>query len=299
MKLNIFLSSVAAACLVLPASALADPPSDQGQGAARKEQAQQKGRGAEKGKGAEKGAAAEGRKQGGGAPGQAAKRQEQPRIVAGPQAQPGADRGRQLQAQAAAPVPQRVERAPQRVQRAPEAPSIPRAAPTAPSIQREPGVRAGQQRNPPGVRAGQQQYQTPPVARQQPYQNQPVARQAPPPLGDWRAPAHGPERDRAGQQWRQQHQSWDQYAAWRQGGSDWWRNDSSFRLFNGLRIGFFFVPERGYIALPRQYRERHWQAGDYLPAWFRAYTVRNYARYGLPRPPRGCVWIWLNGDVAL
>jgi Ni/Co efflux regulator RcnB len=151
-----------------------------------------------------------------------------------------------------------------------------------------PGVRAGQRQNPPGVRAGQQQYQNPPVARQA----------APPPLGDWRAPARGPERDRAGQQWRQQHQSWDQYAAWRRS-SDWWRSDSSFRLFTGLRVGFFFVPERGYISLPRQYRDHHWREGEYLPRWFRTYAVSHYERYGLPRPPRGCVWIWLNGDVAL
>jgi Ni/Co efflux regulator RcnB len=57
--------------------------------------------------------------------------------------------------------------------------------------------------------------------------------------------------------------------------------------------------DRGYIALPRQYRNRIWRPGDYLPPWFRAYAVRDPWRYGLPRPPRGCVWIWLNGDVAL
>jgi Ni/Co efflux regulator RcnB len=41
----------------------------------------------------------------------------------------------------------------------------------------------------------------------------------------------------------------------------------------------------GYIALLHQYRSRHWQAGEYLPAWFRRYVVRDYLRYGLPRPP--------------
>jgi len=276
MKLHLFLSTVAAACWVLPASALADPPPDHGQGAAKNEQAQPRGRGAEKGKGAE------GRRQGGGEPpGQAAKAREL-RAAPGPQAQPGGHRGRQ-QAQAVAPIP-----APQRVERAPAAPSFQRAVPTPPTFQREPGVRAGQQQIPPGVRAGQQ-----------PYQNQPFARQAaPPPLEGWRAPPRGPERDRAGQQWRQQHQSWDQYAAWRQR-PDWWRNDSGFRLFSGLRLGFFFVPEMGYIALPHQYRDRHWDVGDYLPSWFWRYTVRDYARYGLPRPPPGCVWVWLNGDIAL
>ena len=78
-------------------------------------------------------------------------------------------------------------------------------------------------------------------------------------------------------------------------------NDRSFIGFGftGLRVGFFFVPDRGYIALPRQYRNRQWREGDYLPAWFRTYSVRDPWRYGLPRPPRGCEWVWLNGDVAL
>jgi Ni/Co efflux regulator RcnB len=59
------------------------------------------------------------------------------------------------------------------------------------------------------------------------------------------------------------------------------------------------VPERGYVAIPRAYRDRRWREGDYLPAWFRTYTVGDYRRLGLPRPPRGCEWVWLNGDVAL
>ena len=99
-------------------------------------------------------------------------------------------------------------------------------------------------------------------------------------------------------QWRQTHQSWDGGSPWRQS-ADWWRADSGFRLFTGMRIGFFFVPQIGYISEPRQYRGRHWGEGQYLPAWYRTYRVTNYARYGLPRPPRGCAWVWLNGDVAL
>lgn len=266
MKLSALLSSVAAACLILPVSAFADPPPDRSPDTAKKEQAQRQGPAAQKGQGAE------GRRQGAGAPpGQAAK---------GPPANAAsAARGRQPQAQAVTP-PKRPTQArpaqtpaPQRVERAPAAPA---ARPTAPTAQRQPGVRTGQQRPSPSV----------------------VRPAALPSLGEWRAPTRGPQRAQAGQQWRQQHQSWDQNARWRQA-PDWWRNDSGFRLFTGLRMGFFFVPERGYIALPSQYRERHWQAGDYLPSWFRAYTVRDYARYGLPPPPYGCVWVWLNGDVAL
>lgn len=125
---------------------------------------------------------------------------------------------------------------------------------------------------------------------------------APPPaspsLGDWRAPARGPERERAGQQWRLEHRGWDSLAAWRRS-PDWWRKDTGFRLFVGPRVGFFFVPQVGYVSVPRQYRNHHWREGEYLPRWFRTYTVSHYERYGLPRPPTGCVWVWLNGDVAL
>lgn len=120
----------------------------------------------------------------------------------------------------------------------------------------------------------------------------------PPTLGAWQAPVRGPDRDRANHQWRQQNQGWDRSAAWRQR-SDWWRDDRGFRLFVGPRVGYYFVPQMGYIAVPRQYRNQHWRAGGYLPSWFRAYRVNEYWRYGLPHPPRGCVWIWLNGDVAL
>lgn len=123
-------------------------------------------------------------------------------------------------------------------------------------------------------------------------------RTAPPALSVWRAPARGPSRDRMNEAWRQQNHNRDRSAPWRQN-HDWWRNDSGFRLFVGPRVGFFFVPQRGYIALPERYRDHQWRAGDYLPTWFRGYPVSNYDRYGLPRPPRGCVWIWLNGAVGL
>jgi Ni/Co efflux regulator RcnB len=291
MKRHLFLSTVATACLLLPAAALADPPSDRGQ-PDKKDQPHQQG--PEAGKGKPAAAAQQG-------PGGAGRAQSE----RGSASKAGAvQQGRQPQRQAAqhtqqTPAARTEQPTRQRVERAPEAQSIPPAAPTAPSPQREPGVRAGEQQTSPGVRAGQQPYQSPGMARQPQSQNPPIARQAPPPsLGQWHAPAGRPERNQAGQQWRQQHQNWDQGAAWRRS-PDWWRGESSFRLFSGLRMSFFFVPDRGYIPLPSQYRNRHWQAGDYLPAWFRTYTVKEYARYGLPPPPYGCVWVWLNGDVAL
>ncbi|MEI9963481.1 MAG: RcnB family protein [Caulobacteraceae bacterium] len=108
----------------------------------------------------------------------------------------------------------------------------------------------------------------------------------------------GPARAQLGQQWRGQHPNIDRNAPWR-GNSNWWRSDPGFRQFTGARAGFFFFPNLGYIAAPAQYRNHTWRAGDNLPSWFWRYTVSDYGRYGLPEPPDGCAWIWLNGDVAL
>jgi Ni/Co efflux regulator RcnB len=102
----------------------------------------------------------------------------------------------------------------------------------------------------------------------------------------------------AGQQWRQQHQRVDRGAVWRSN-RDWWRQDAGFRLFSGVRIGFFFVPEVGYVSAPRGYWGRQWRAGDVLPRWFWRYEVRDFWRYGLPAPPNGCAWVWVNDNVAL
>ncbi|MGA0604122.1 RcnB family protein [Caulobacter sp. KR2-114] len=120
----------------------------------------------------------------------------------------------------------------------------------------------------------------------------------PPALGDWSRPSRGPDRDQAGQQWRQGHQGWDRSAPWRRN-NDWWRGNAAFRLFFGPRIGFFFIPGHGYVRAPDQYREHYWIAGEYLPNWFWQYPVRDYASYGLPDPPYGCMWVWVDNDIAL
>jgi len=60
-----------------------------------------------------------------------------------------------------------------------------------------------------------------------------------------------------------------------------------------------FFPGYGYIAVPHEYQNHYWRVGDYLPQWFWRYTVSQYWTYGLPQPPPGCAWIWLDGDVAL
>ena len=119
-----------------------------------------------------------------------------------------------------------------------------------------------------------------------------------PPLGDWNRNVRGTQRDQAGQQWRQGHQGWDSNARWRQD-PNWWRRDSGFRLYIGPRNGYFFIPGLGYVSAPQEYRQHYWRPGDYLPQWFWRYQVRDYDRYGLPQPPDGCAWIWVDGDVAL
>jgi Ni/Co efflux regulator RcnB len=117
-------------------------------------------------------------------------------------------------------------------------------------------------------------------------------------LSGWNRAAAGPAQAQAGQQWRQAHSGWDSGARWR-GNQNWWRGDAGFRLFGGERIGFFFIPELGYISAPAEYRSHHWRAGDQLPNWFWRYQVRDYWNYGLPEPPDGCAWVWVNNDVAL
>ncbi|HEX5380126.1 MAG TPA: RcnB family protein [Phenylobacterium sp.] len=125
-----------------------------------------------------------------------------------------------------------------------------------------------------------------------------AARPAPPQLGAWERGAAAPQRAQLGAQWREQHRDWDRAAPWRSN-QTWWRSNPSFRTYSGHRIGYFFFPGFGYISAPPEYRQHYWRAGDELPSWFWRYRVRNYWSYGLPTPPRGCGWIWLDGDVAL
>ncbi len=119
-----------------------------------------------------------------------------------------------------------------------------------------------------------------------------------PTLSGWNRGVTGPQREQAGQQWRQAHSGWDSNSPWRQN-ANWWHGNSAFRLFFGARIGFFFIPELGYVQVPAAYQEHYWRAGDMLPDWFWRYTVNDYWTYGLPQPPDGCAWVWVDDDVAL
>ena len=108
----------------------------------------------------------------------------------------------------------------------------------------------------------------------------------------------GPARVQQSQQWRQSHSGWDGRSPWRQN-PNWWRGNAAFRLFGGERLGFFFIPGFGYVSAPAEYRVHYWRADDTLPSWFWRYQVRDYWNYGLPQPPEGCVWVWVDNDVAL
>jgi Ni/Co efflux regulator RcnB len=283
MKLShTLLMTVAVACLSWAPSVLAQPPSDQGKVDGGQGQQLRPGHGAPVGQqnkgGQQGGPAPQGQAQGGratsGGPGgrgsSSAVAHAPAPTVSNVQTQQGQRRGGQFQNQGAATA-----LAPTPAVRS----AVRRAAPAAPTVQTQQGQRRG----------GQSQVQAGRTAVQRP---------AAPPLSGWNQALHGSERDQAGQQWRQGHSGWDSNALWRSN-PNWWRGDSGFRLYTGAREGYFFIPELGYILVPQQYQRGYWAAGGYLPSWFWRYVVRDYGRYGLPQPPDGCVWVWVDGDVAL
>jgi Ni/Co efflux regulator RcnB len=270
---RLLLTSCAALCLAGPA--LAQPP------AGKDDQHPQK-------QGGQRGAPAGHPGQGG--PGAGAQRPARSAPQAQPQAQ--AQNRSQVQArpqaqpQAAQPQarPQAAARAPFPASPSPAGPS-PRRAQSAPQA----GAGSPQRRGPAGAPPARQQAQSAGPAR---------GAAARPSLGAWNTGVAGPQRTQLGQQWRQQNQSWDRGAIWR-GNSGWYRGDPAFSLFNGIRAGFFFFPDYGYLAPPRAYIGRHWQAGDILPAWFLSHRVKHASHYGLPRAPQGCAWVWVDDGVAL
>lgn len=119
-----------------------------------------------------------------------------------------------------------------------------------------------------------------------------------PGIGGWNRALRGHDRDLAGQQWRAQHRGWDANSPWRRD-RNWWRHSGGFRLYVGPRAGFFFIPAIGYVAAPSQYQNHYWSVGEYLPSWFWRFVVSDYQAYGLPAPPDGCAWVWVNADLAL
>jgi Ni/Co efflux regulator RcnB len=99
--------------------------------------------------------------------------------------------------------------------------------------------------------------------------------------------------------WRGANPDWHGGALWSRGGHDWWRARPEFHGFYGRRDGFWFIPGIGYWAVPRAYWGHHWGYGEYLPNVFWQYQVADYWDYGLPPPPYGCAWVWVDGGIAL
>ena len=312
------LTTCAAICLTWPLGALAAPPGDRGSGDQGDQSDQQPKK---EHKGGEKPAepATKGEPQGG--------RHEAPQggpqggAQGGPQGGPPGQAGGHGHGPsgAAAPGPAGPQHAPGGGQGRPSGQAIEQPAPPQPP-QRTRGGQGGQggQGGGPGAAGGEnrrnvtggaaggappaQTYTRPAGPPATTFQGRQAGggrgSQAPAPLTGWDRNARGPAQVELGQQWRSQHHGWDQSAPWRSN-RNWWRGDSAFRQFSGPRIGFFFFPGFGYIAAPQQYRNHYWRAGDDLPRWFWRYRVSQYWRYGLPTPPDGCSWIWLDGDVAL
>jgi hypothetical protein len=289
----ILLSTCAAICLSVPTVSLADPPQDRNQADAQRAHQAQAG-----GKGQPQAAHAPA----GGQP-----------SSAGGQRSPQGQAARTGRTNPAGQGHQELGQAAQSAQV--RQPPNPAAVPGPKSRAARPAVQGGQSRGQvanrvqPGpsqarARSGSS-VQAPQVDRRAPTFQAPLAaqRRARPPssiptLSGWDRTLRGSDRDQRGQQWRGQYHNWDQQAPWR-GNSNWWRSDPGFRLFSGQRLGFFFFPGYGYVTAPREYEHRYWSAGDSLPSWFWRYRVTEYWRYGLPTPPDGCAWVWLDGDVAL
>ncbi len=99
-------------------------------------------------------------------------------------------------------------------------------------------------------------------------------------------------------QWRFAHSNWNTNTVW-QRNPNWWRGNEAFANYTGVRVNFFYAPGFGYYSVPREYRGSIWNAGAYLPSFFLRYVVSDYRDYGLPPPPYGCSWIWVNTNVLL
>ena len=179
-----------------------------------------------------------------------------------------------------------------------------------PSRQREGGApHAG-----PAIAQPQKSQSTPPVSREGPAGqsppgqlhvrmspapvDRPPARPAAAAANAWSHKPTGAARDVQGRTWRGAHQGLDQSSPWSRDRS-WWRSDPGFHGYGGLRPGFFFIPDIGYRSVPSGYERRQWRVGQLAPRWFWQYSIENYFYYGLPSPPYGCLWIWLDHDIAL
>lgn len=99
-------------------------------------------------------------------------------------------------------------------------------------------------------------------------------------------------------QWRAANSNWNSNTVWRSN-PNWWRGNASFRDYTGVRVNSFYAPGFGYYSVPQEYWGRSWNTGAYLPQYFLRYAVNDYQAYGLPPPPYGCSWVWVNTSILL
>ena len=66
-----------------------------------------------------------------------------------------------------------------------------------------------------------------------------------------------------------------------------------------MRIGFYFAPGYGYYNVPRSYWGRRYYEGDFLPSLFWRYELRDWAYWGLPYPPAGTMWVFVDNNIYL
>jgi Ni/Co efflux regulator RcnB len=99
-------------------------------------------------------------------------------------------------------------------------------------------------------------------------------------------------------QWRSTNPNWNSRTVW-QRDPNWWNGNAGFKNYNGVRLNFFFAPGYGYYSVSREYWGHRWHVGDYLSSFFLRYVVSDYRNYGLPSPPYGYSWIWVNTSVLL
>jgi len=112
----------------------------------------------------------------------------------------------------------------------------------------------------------------------------------------WNGDRHG--RDYGGFRNRWDQNDWRR--DWNRGrGNDWWRNDRGFRGYSGFRYGFYFAPNYGYYAVPRNYFGQRWSVGSYLPSIFWRYSLSDYRTYGLGYPPPGTRWVAVDTTIYL
>ncbi|QBX38505.1 hypothetical protein E4M02_09085 [Brevundimonas sp. S30B] len=66
-----------------------------------------------------------------------------------------------------------------------------------------------------------------------------------------------------------------------------------------MRIGFYFAPGYGYYSVPRSYWGQRFYEGQFLPSIFWRYEIRDFERWGLPWPPAGTMWVFVDNSIYL